>query len=199
MKKLLALALAGAMVLALPVCAAESPSAGTVSGAATAESSAPAASTESSSANAVIAQAAAAEGKSVVEYVNNAVVEVSGLSETLPIGQGGHVIINGAPSNFVFTLTKPTAAEVNLAKAQATALGGKIVSFVGTKSAINKFETARVNFYIKGIVAGQNIKVYQLVDGAWVELKVAEIRLDHVVVDMTSHGKLLFVEVPSAQ
>ena len=185
MKKLLALAFAGVMLVSLPVMAASSPSAEAV--------------VATSSVSATIEKAAAAEGKTVGEYVNNAVVEVAGLSDTLPIGPGGHVIINGAPSNFVFTLTKPSAAEVSLAKAQVAALGGKIVSFIGTKSVINKFETARVNFYIKGITAGQNIKVYQLVDGAWVELKVAEIRLDHVVVDMTSHGKLLFVEVPSAQ
>lgn len=185
MKKLLALALAGAMIASLPVMAAGSPSASAV--------------VATSSVSATIEQAAAAESKTVGEYVNNAVVEVAGLTDTLPIGQGGHVIINGAPSNFVFELTKPSKAEVSLAKAQATTLGGKIISFVGTKSAINKFETAQVNFYIKGVTAGQNIKVFQMVNGEWVELKVAEIREDHVVVNMTSHGKLLFVEVPSAQ
>lgn len=185
MKKLLALVLAGVMLVSLPVMAASSPSASAVVATASVSES--------------IQKAAAAEGKTVGEYMNNAVVSVAGLKETLPIGQGGHVIINGAPSNFTFILTKPAAAEVKLAKDQATLLGGKIIAFVGTKSAINKFDTARVNFYVKGVTAGQNIKVYQMVDGAWVELNVAEIRLDHVVVDMTSHGKLLFVEVPSAQ
>ncbi len=185
MKKLLALVLAGVMLVSLPVMAASSPSASAV--------------VATSSVSASIEAAAKAENKSVGEYMNNAVVSVAGLSDTLPIGQGGHVIINGAPSNFVFVLTKPAKAEVTLAKEQATALGGKILAFVGTKSAINKFETARVNFYVKGVVAGQNIKVFQMVDGAWVELDVAEIRLDHVVVDMKSHGKLLFVEVPSAE
>ena len=185
MKKLLALTLAAVMFVSLPVMAASSPSASAV--------------VATSSVSETIAQAAAAEGKSVGEYMNNAVVSVAGLSDTLPIGQGGHVIINGAPSNFTFVLTKPSMADVTLAKAEAAALGGKIIAFVGTKSAVNKFETARVNFYIKGVVAGQNIKVYQMVGKEWVELNVAEIRLDHVVVDMTSHGKLLFVDVPSAQ
>lgn len=185
MKKLLALTLAGVMLASLPVMAAGSPSASAV--------------VATSSVSSAVETAAAAEDKTVGEYVNNAVVTVAGLSDTLPIGQGGHVIINGAPSNFVFELTKPSKAEVTLAKSQASALGGKVISFVGTKSSINKFDTAQVNFYIKGVTAGQNIKVYQLVKGEWVELKVAEIREDHVVVDMTSHGKLLFVEVPSAQ
>ena len=185
MKKLLALTLAAVMLVSLPVMAASSPSASAV--------------VATSSVSEAIAQAAAAEGKTVGEYINNVVVEVTGLNDTLPIGQGGHVIINGAPSNLTFVLTKPSAAEVNLGKAQAATLGGKVIALVGTKSAIHKFESARVNFYIQGVVAGQNIKVYQLVKGEWVELNVAEIRLDHVVVDMTSHGKLLFVEVPSAQ
>ena len=64
------------------------------------------------------------------------------------------------------------------------------------KASITGFNTATVNFYLKGIKAGQNIKVYQLVNGQWVELTVSEIREDHVVVDMTSLGTLAFIEVP---
>lgn len=67
------------------------------------------------------------------------------------------------------------------------------------KSTIGKFSTARVNYYMKGVKAGQVVKVYQLVNGSWVELTVAEIREDHVVVDMTSFGTLAFVEVPAAK
>ena len=179
MKKLVALALAGAMICALPVCAAESPSAAVVA----------------SSASTV--EAAAAAGKSVGEYTNNAVVEVPGLTEVTPLGQGGHVIINGAPSNVTFFLTKPSAAEVTSAKSQAQILGGKVLNVVGTTSrVITEFGTAQVNFYAKGVKAGQLIKVYQLINGVWVELEVSEIREDHVVVNMTSHGILAFIEVP---
>ena len=53
-----------------------------------------------------------------------------------------------------------------------------------------------MNFYLKGIKNGQNVKVYQLVDGVWVELNITEVRDDHVVVDMTSLGTLAFIEVP---
>lgn len=180
MKKLVALALAGAMICALPVCAAESPSAAVVASSA-----------------ATVEAAAAAEGKSVGEYTNNAVVEVPGLTEVTPLGQGGHVIINGAPSNVTFFLTKPSAAEVTSAKSQAQILGGKVLNVVGTKSHVmTKFSTAQVNFYAKGVKAGQLIKVYQLINGVWVELEVSEIREDHVVVNMTSHGILAFIEVP---
>ena len=63
-------------------------------------------------------------------------------------------------------------------------------------ASIRNFQTATVNFYLKGIAAGQNIKVYQLIDGVWVELTVSEIREDHMVVNMTSLGTLAFIEVP---
>lgn len=192
MKKLIALALAGAMLCALPVCAAPSPSAAVVAKSSSGSSQ--------ESASATVEEAAATVGKSVGEYTNNAVVDVPGLTEVTPLGQGGHVIINGAPSNVVFFLTKPSAAVVASAKSQAAALGGKVLNVVGTTSqVVGKFSTAQVNFYAKGVKAGQLIKVYQMVNGQWVELEVAEIREDHVVVNMTSHGMLAFIEMPAAQ
>ena len=184
MKKLIACTLIGAMLCGMTVSAAGSPSAAVVA----------------SSVSATVEAAAAAESKSVGEvYTNNAIVETPGLPDALPTGQGGHVIINGAPSNVIFFLTKANAATVKDAKAQATELGGKVLSVFGTKAVVGKFESAQVNFYMKGVKAGQSIKVYQKVNGAWVEVKVVEIREDHVVVDMTSHGTLAFIEVPAAQ
>ena len=198
MKKMIALALAGVMLCALPVSAATSPTSGSTSGK---TSSAPApAAVEATATPASVVEAAAAQGKSVGEYTNNAVVEVAGLSEATPMGQGGHVVINGAPSNVTFFLTKPSAATVSSAKSQAASLGGKVLNVVGTTSqVVGKFSTAQVNFYAKGVKAGQLIKVYQLVNGEWVELTVTEIREDHVVVNMTSHGVLAFIEIPAAQ
>lgn len=198
MKKMIALAaLAGVLVCAVPASAAPSPSAGSVSPSA---SSTATAAVEATAVSVTVTEAAAAQGKSVGEYTNNAVVEVPGLAEVTPMGQGGHVIINGAPSNVIFFLTKPSAAVVSSAKQQAAALGGKVLNVVGTTSqAVGKFGTAQVNFYAKGVKAGQLIKVYQYINGEWVELTVSEIREDHVVVNMTSHGMLAFIEVPAAQ
>lgn len=193
MKRSIALLLAGIMLCALPVCAAPSPSAAVVATTVTSSS-------EDAAVPAAVREQAAAQGKTVGEYTNNAVVEVPGLSEVTPMGQGGHVIINGAPSNVVFFLTKPSAAVVSLAKSHAAVLGGKVLNVVGTTSqVVGKFGTAQVNFYAKGVKAGQLIKVFQLVDGEWGELTVAEIREDHVVVNMTAHGMLAFIEVPAAQ
>ncbi|MBD5501106.1 MAG: hypothetical protein HDR10_07900 [Lachnospiraceae bacterium] len=205
MKKLIAIALAGAMVFSLPVMAADieetSPSASDIVSSGS-WSGTPCGSNSSVPVEAVVSSsasdaAAAEEGKTVGEYLNNAVIEVAGLESVTPVGQGGHVIINGAPSNVTFMVEKPDAAAVKSAKTEAALLGGKVLNVVSVNSIVGKFKTARVNYYLKGIKAGQNIKVYQLVKNSWVELTVVEIGEDHVVVDMTSLGTLMFVEVPT--
>lgn len=193
MKKLIALALAGAMVFAMPVMAAPSPSAGSSSPSASTVTATPAPAVAASSIPTAVVVAAEAEGKTVGEYMNNAVVSVPGLENVTPLGQGGHVIINGAPSNQVFSVLKPAAASVTSAKAFAAGLGGRVMNVAQIKASVSGFNTATVNFYMKGVKTGQTIKVYQLVNGQWVELTVAEIREDHVVVDMTSLGTLAFI------
>lgn len=176
MKKLLALTLTGVMIFSMPVLAATSPTA-----------------------QAVVASAtdnAASENKTVGEYLNNAVTQVPGLENVTPLAQGGHVILNGAPSNQVFTVLKPERKSVDSAKEHAQSLSGTVLNVVKIDASVRNFKTATVNFYMKGLKAGQNVKVYQLIDGVWVELSVSEIREDHIVVDMTSLGTLAFIEVP---
>lgn len=204
MKKFLALTMAGVMLFATPVFASKSPDASSVAGNSGSEQSDCGASSagsaspvEASVVPADIVAAAAAEGKTVGEYMNNAVVTVPGLDYAVPVGQGGHVIINGAPSNQVFSVLKPALANVYTAKAYAAALGGRVLSVVRINANITGFQTARVNFYMKGVWPGQNIKVFQIINGRCYELHVAEIRTDHVVVDMTSLGTLAFLEVPN--
>lgn len=192
MKKILALTLAGTMALSMPVLAATSPTADSYS---TSGAAAVSAVTASSVPQSVV-KAAADENKTIVEYMNNAVTEVPGLEEVVPLGQGGHVIINGVPSNQTFSVLKPARNEVDSAKKHASSLSGKVLNVAQIKASINSFKTAQVNFYLKGIKTGQNVKVYQLVDGVWVELNITEVRDDHVVVDMTSLGTLAFIEVP---
>ena len=194
MKKILALTLAGTMALSMPVLAATSPTADSYS---TSGAVAVSAVTASSVPQSVV-KAAADENKTIGEYMNNAVTEVPGLEEVVPLGQGGHVIINGVPSNQTFSVLKPVRQDVDSAKAHAASLSGKVLNVAQVKASVTGFDTAQVNFYLKGLKSGQNVKVYQLVDGAWVELSVAEVRDDHVVVDMTSLGTLAFVELPAA-
>lgn len=198
MKRMLALTLAGVVALSMPVLAATSPSAdsySTVSTSPAVEVQVPA--VTASSVPQSVVKAAADENKTVGEYMNNAVTEVPGLDEVVPLGQGGHVIINGVPSNQTFSVLKPTRKEVDSAKTHAVSLNGKVLNVAQIKASVSSFKTATVNFYLKGIKAGQNIKVYQLVNGEWIELTVTEIRDDHLVVDMTSLGTLAFIEVPA--
>ena len=196
MKKMLALTLAGVMAVSMPVMAATSPTADSYSTASPSSAATVSAVTASGVSHSV-AKAAAEENKTVGEYMNNAVTEVPGISSVVPLGQGGHVIINGVPSNQTFSVMKPIAENVNLAKAQAAALGGTVLNVAQISASVTGFNTATVNFYLQGIRTGQNIKVYQLVNGQWVELTVTEIRDDHIVVDMTSLGTLAFIEVPA--
>ena len=196
MKKMLALTLAGVMALSMPVMAATSPTADSYSTASPSSAATVSAVTASGVSHSV-AKAAAEENKTVGEYMNNAVTEVPGISSVVPLGQGGHVIINGVPSNQTFSVLKPIAENVNLAKAQAAALGGTVLNVAQISASVTGFNTATVNFYLQGIRTGQNSKVYQLVNGQWVELTVTEIRDDHIVVDMTSLGTLAFIEVPA--
>lgn len=201
MKKVFALVMAGAMVVSMPVMAATSPTASAVASQAVVSSTAPSVVVPSnglSSAETAVVTAAEAEGKTVGEYMNNAITELPGLENVTPVGQGGHVIINGAPSNQTFSVLKPHYAYVSYAKTLANSLGGKVLNVATIKASVS-FNTATVNFYAKGVKAGQNIKVYQYVNGSWVELEVTEIRDDHVVVNLKSLGTIAFIELPAAQ
>ena len=183
MKKLIALVSAAAvLVMPMAVCAAPSPSAGAVV----------AASTQSAQ-NSAVETAAAEVSMSVGEYTNNAIVSTPGLSaaDTLPVGQGGKIIVNGVATNMTVILRKVDAATVKSAKTAAT---GKILNLVNAKLPVAKGNTITVNFYVKGLAGTENVTVLQLVNGEWVPVTVKEIRLDHIVLDLTQSGPVMFVQ-----
>lgn len=204
MKKGFVLVMAGAMIVSRPVIAATNTETATVVSQAVSVSAAPrilfadVSSDGRSSIETMLASAAMAEDKTVGEYMNNAVTRLPGLENVTPLGQGGHVIINGVPGNQTFSVLKPHYAYVNFAKTLAGGVGGRVLNVAEIKASV-PFDTATVNFYAEGVKAGQNIKVYQYRDEAWVEIEVTEIREDHVVVNMTSLGTLAFIELPAAQ
>lgn len=180
MKKLIALISAAAvLVMPMAVCAAPSPSAGAVV----------AASTQATAVETVAAEVS----MSVGEYTNNAIVSTPGLSstDTLPVGQGGKIIVNGVATNMTVILRKVDAATVKSAKAAAT---GKIVNLVNAKLPVAKGNTVTVNFYVKGLAGTENVTAFQLVNGEWVPVTVKEIRLDHIVLDLTQSGPVMFVQ-----
>lgn len=180
MKKLIALISAAAvLVIPMAVCAAPSPSAGAVVAAST---------------QATAVETAAAEvSMSVGEYTNNAIVSTPGLSstDTLPVGQGGKIIVNGVATNMTVILRKVDAATVKSAKAATT---GKILNLVNAKLPVAKGNTVTVNFYVKGLAGTENVTAFQLVNGEWVPVTVKEIRLDHIVLDLTQSGPVMFVQ-----
>lgn len=204
MKKGFVLVMAGAMMVSRPVMAATNTETATVVSQAVSVSAAPrilfadVSSDGRSSIETMLASAAMAEDKTVGEYMNNAVTRLPGLENVTPLGQGGHVIINGVPGNQTFSVLKPHYAYVTFAKTLADGVGGRVLNVAEIKASV-PFDTATVNFYAEGVKAGQNIKVYQYRDEAWVEIEVTEIREDHVVVNMTSLGTLAFIELPAAQ
>ncbi|MCR5798820.1 MAG: hypothetical protein K6G69_01980 [Lachnospiraceae bacterium] len=187
MKKLVALLMVGVMTfgMAISAVAANSPSASAV-----------VATTQTNDATSIYAGSAAELNMTVPEYRNNVITSVPGLEgEALMVtGQGGHVEINGAPSNYTVTLIKPNKADTDAAKDQAKKAKGKIVSFFGLKGF--NFNTAKINFWVSGMQSGKKIEAYQLNNGVWTKVVVNEVRKDHVVVTLTKNAeKLLFVEV----
>ena len=112
------------------------------------------------------------------------------------VGQGGHVEINGGKSNVTFVLTPATGGQLTAATGFSAGLGGELLNVVNTSSPGASFKTAKVNFYVSGVSAGDNIAVYQLQGSKWVQLPVVETRKDHVIVNMTRHGTVAFIRVP---
>jgi hypothetical protein len=111
------------------------------------------------------------------------------------VGQGGHVEINGGKSNVTFIVGVPDGGTMTSATSLAANLKGSLLNCVTVTSTV-AFKNAKVNFYVTGVTAGDNIAVYQVQNGKWVQLPTAEIRQDHVVVNMTRYGTLAFIRVP---
>ena len=104
--------------------------------------------------------------------------------------------INGGRSNVTFKIAGANGGQVTQANSLAGSLGGSLIACITTSSPGASFSSAKVNFYLAGVQAGDNIAVYQIQGNNWVQLPTAEIRKDHVVVNMTRHGTLAFIRVP---
>ncbi len=193
MKKFIALLSAAVLLSSTTVLAAPSPSAEAVV-ASTATATVQAAPEGFSKAS--DASAAADRGLSAVEYYNNTVVSTPGVENATPIGQGGKIVINGVVTNLTAILSKVTTAVATDAKAQATTLGGTLLNVVKVGLPGANYDVATINFYLKGLEAGKNVVVKQLVDGVWIDVEIVEVRADHVVLNLTKSGTVAFVVLP---
>lgn len=105
--------------------------------------------------------------------------------------------INGCKSNATFMVNGVASGTSTSAKDLAKKVGGSLLNCCETSAPGVVFSTAKVNFFVGGVTDGDNIAVYQLQNGKWVQLSVSEIRKDHVVVNMTRHGAIAFIRVPA--
>ncbi|MCI8846477.1 MAG: hypothetical protein OSJ53_00900 [Kineothrix sp.] len=185
MKKFIALLTAATLFASMTVSAAPSPSAAAVvsSGA-------------EGFAHAADQQAAAERGMTAAEYYNNAVVSTPGVENAMPVGQGGKIVINGVATNLTATLAKVDKTTAAGANAQAAALGGTLLNVINISFPGANYNTATINFYLKGLLGDSKVVVKQLVNGVWVDVEVVEIRADHVVLNLTGKGAVAFVQIP---
>lgn len=185
MKKVIALALAGAMIFSTPVMAKEV-------GAPVAKY------LESSSYVGVIPETVRAidADKTIGEHMNNAVVDIWDMDgeevQDLAVGKGA--ILDGVESPaLTFELYKPELKRVYAAKSLAQDKG-TLLSVVKVHT-VASYDTAKFSFYAPGVKAGQTITVYQRVtDDNWVAVPT-EVTDDHVTVEITANEHLAFIEM----
>ena len=187
MKKWIAVLSAATLFASMTVSAAPSPSAAAVS--------ASGASSEGSR-NTADQEAASTRGMTAGEYYNNAIVSTPGVANAMPVGQGGKIIINGVATNLTATLAKVDKRTAAGANAQAAALGGTLLNVINISFPGANYNTATINFYLKGLLGDSKVVVKQLVNGVWVDVEVVEIRADHVVLNLTGKGAVAFVQIP---
>ena len=189
MKKVIALALAGAMVFSTPVMAKEV-------GAPVAEY------LQESSYIGIPAETVHAidQDKLIGEHMNNAVVDIWGMDknqvQALAIGKGAVIDDVEAPG-LTFELVKPDLKRVYAAKELAMDNAGTLLSVVKVHTHV-AFSSAKVTFYAPGVTAGQAITVYERIDDEnWVACPT-EVADNQVVVDITANGHLAFIEGEAA-
>ena len=170
MRKLIALLTAATLFASMTVSAAPSPSAAAVS--------ASGASSEGFR-NTADQEAASTRGMTAGEYYNNAIVSTPGVAK-----------------NLTATLAKVDKATAEGAKAQAGALGGTLLNVVKVGFPGANYNTATINFYLKGLANGAKVAVKQFVNGVWVDVEVVEVRADHVVLNLVNSGAVAFVQLP---
>lgn len=122
------------------------------------------------------------------EFYNNAVVSTPGIENAVTVGQGGNLIVDGQVTNMSATITKVTnRAYVDSVRIEQE---GRVLNVVDVSyPAVN----ATINFYMPGITGEEDIVALQYNAGTWVNIEVAEIRADHVTLNMTGNGVVAFI------
>lgn len=122
------------------------------------------------------------------EFYNNVVVSTPGIENAVTVGQGGNLVVDGQVTNMSATISKVTnRAYVDSVRIEQE---GRVLNVVDVSyPAVN----ATINFYMPGITGAENIVALQYNAGAWVEVEVAEVRADHVTLNMKGNGVVAFI------
>lgn len=131
---------------------------------------------------------AAEKNMSAGEFYNNAVISTPGIENAVTVGQGGNLVVDGQVTNMSATISKVTnRAYVDSVRAQQE---GRVLNVVDVSyPAVN----ATINFYMPGVTGEENIVALQYNAGTWVNIEVAEVRADHVTLNMKGNGVVAFV------
>lgn len=138
--------------------------------------------------NAVDMYSAAGKGMSAGEYYNNVVTSTPGIENAITVGQGGNLVVNGVQTNMSATISKVTnRAYVDSVRIEQE---GTLLNVVDVQYPAVE---ATINFYTPGITGEMEIVALQYNSGVWVDVEVAEVREDHVVLNMKGNGVVAFV------
>lgn len=131
---------------------------------------------------------AAEKGMSAGEFYNNVVTSTPGIENAITVGQGGNLIVDGKVTNMSATISKVTnRAYVDSVRIQQE---GTVLNVVDVQYPAVE---ATVNFYTPGVVGEMEIMALQYNAGTWVDVEVAEVREDHVVLNMKGNGVVAFI------
>lgn len=131
---------------------------------------------------------ASQKSMSAGEFYNNAVVSTPGIENAVTVGQGGNLVVNGQVTNMSATISKVTnRAYVDSVRIEQE---GRVLNVVEVSYPATE---ATINFYMPSVTAEDAIVALQYNAGTWVEVEVAEVRADHVTLNMKGNGVVAFI------
>ncbi len=131
---------------------------------------------------------ASQKSMSAGEFYNNAVVSTPGIENAVTVGQGGNLVVNGQVTNMSASISKVTnRAYVDSVRIEQE---GRVLNVVDVSYPATE---ATINFYMPSVTAEDTIVALQYNAGTWVEIEVAEVRADHVTLNMKGNGVVAFI------
>ena len=111
-----------------------------------------------------------------------------GIENAITVGQGGNLVVNGVQTNMSATISKVTnRAYVDSVRVEQE---GTVLNVVDVQYPAVE---ATINFYMPSVTDEMEIVALQYNAGVWVNVEVAEVRADHVVLNMKGNGVVAFI------